>query len=263
MNRSERLAILIVDDQEDIPEVCEDVLSEQGHQVECILNPGMALRLVKNRLYDVVIVDAKMTYKRAQKGGLLLAEELAGILGTDSLILMSQFEVREEVLELNPHFTFLPKPKGDQSFSGWVEKKLMATIQRLLRRQYGFMVMPYGNEELNRLYHEQLVACMNEAGFLLKRMDEMPGPRAINTELQEKIRQAHFILICASDKNPNVYFEAGFAAALDKFSIICAADIEQLPFDLKSNHVHRLGGSDPMAERQELLGLLDSLRGVV
>ncbi len=261
MNRSDKLSILMVDDQEDIPEVCEEVLSDRGHLVECICNPGMALRLVKNRLYDVVIVDAKMTYKRAQKGGLLLAEELAQILGTDSLILMSQYEVRDEVLELNPHFTFLPKPKGDQSFSEWIEKKLMAGIQRLLKRQYGFMVMPYGNPELNALYAERLSVWMSEAGFQLKRMDEMPGPRAINTELQEKIRQAHFVLVCASDKNPNVYFEAGFAAALDKFSIICASDISVLPFDLKSNYVQALGGPDPDTERADLFGLLNRLRG--
>lgn len=262
MNRIDGLSVLIVDDQEDIPEICQDVLEEKGHRVECIYNPGAARRLVRDALFDVVIVDAKMTYKRARKGGLLLAEELGGVLGTDSIILMSQYEVRDEVLELNPEYTFLPKPKGDESFREWVQDGLLYRIERLLRRQYGFVVMPYGNPEVDALYSERLVPWLAEAGFKVKRMDEMPGPRAINTELQEKIRQAHFVVIYASEKNANVYFEAGFAAALEKFSVVCAGDITSLPFDLRSNFAVSLGSADIEKERSELLQLVRRLRGV-
>ena len=264
MDRMEQMSILIVDDMEEIAEMCEAVLGDQlGHRVECTHNPASAPRLIKNRLFDVVIIDAKMTYKRAAKGGLILAEEVAAILGIDAVIIMSQYDVRTEVLELSPEFTFLPKPRGDESFRDWVQNKLLARIRQLFRRQFGFVVMPYGDTQVDALYENTLVPWMNEAGFTIKRMDEMPGPRAINTELQDRIRQSHFVIVYASDKNANVYYEAGFAAALDKFSIVFAPGTDALPFDLRSNFVLVMGSDDQENEKRALLQLVGRLRGIL
>jgi len=263
MKRIDRFSILVVDDQEEIAEICEDVLGdEMGHHVERIRNPNKAVGMVRDQLFDVVLIDSKMIYKRARKGGLLLAEEVGGLLGTDSVILMSQFEVREEVLELNPKSTFLAKPKGDKSPHDWVTKDLLGQISRLFDRQYGFVVMSYNDPKCDEFYANGLVPWMEEAGMMIKRMDEMPGPRAINTELQERIRQAHFVVIYASEKNPNVYFEAGYAAALEKFSVVCAEDIENLPFDIRSHHA-LVVGKDRDKEREEFTKLMRVLRGVL
>lgn len=263
MDRMDKLSILLVDDMEEIAEICEDILgNEFGHRIECLRNPAAAPRLIKDRLFDIVIIDAKMTYKRAVKGGLLLAEEAAGILGMDSVIIMSQYDVRDEVLELSPEFTFLPKPRGDESFRDWIQTKLLVQIRQLFRRQYGFVVMPFRNMVINELYENNLIPWMKEAGFSIKRMDEMPGQGAINTALLDKIRHAHFVIVYFSEKNDNVYFEAGFAAALDKFSIFYASNIKLVAFNLSLHQIHILGGSDKEKERLQLLQHMRRLRGV-
>jgi len=262
MNRAEKLVLLIVDDQEEVLEVYEDVLGEElGHQVECAYLPREALRHVRDRLFDAVIVDAKIPYRGAGLGGLILADEIGAKLGLDSVILMSQYDVRAEVAQLDSNLTFLSKPKGNTSFSEWVQKDLLAKIRRLLARQYGFVVMPFGDPASDAWYRESLVPWMADAGFAVKRMDEMATSHAMNTELQEKIRRAHFVVVYVSEQNPNVYFEAGFAVALSKFSVVCAPRIEDLPFDIRAHYALQVGTGDPERERAALIDHLHGLRG--
>ena len=121
--------------------------------------------------------------------------------------------------------------------------------------------MPYNDVDADAIYDEALTPWLEELGFVIKRMDQMPTPRAVITELQKKIRQAHFVLVYVPDRNPNVYFEAGFGAALDKFNIVCAPDIEALAFDLASNYALTVGGADRKTERAELLKFVQRLRG--
>ncbi|WP_164021904.1 response regulator [Pyxidicoccus trucidator] len=105
MKRRERLSLLIVDDQDEVLEVYHDVLqTELKHQVDCVTMPAEALRHVRNTLFDIVIVDAKNSYKGAPLGGLILADEIGAILGKGSVLLMSQYNVREEVRHFNPEF---------------------------------------------------------------------------------------------------------------------------------------------------------------
>ena len=264
MDRMKGLALLVVDDQTEVLEAFEQVLGEElEHHVECVRSGGEALHHVRNRLFDVAIVDAKFPHKRAPLGGLILAEEVGAILGVDSVILVSQYDVRAEVGSFNRALKFLPKPCGGASVLDWVEGQLMREIRRLVRRQYGFAVMPYGDAESDRWYEESLVPWMREAGFKVRRMDEIPTTRAVNTELQERIRQSHFVVVYAVESNANVYYEAGFAAGLEKYSVMFSTQqARALPFDVRSNVVLPAGSGDPRREREQVLRFMRGLRGV-
>jgi len=49
--------ILLVDDEADIVELLRDVLEAEGYVVDAALDAGTAIRLVRENLYDVALVD--------------------------------------------------------------------------------------------------------------------------------------------------------------------------------------------------------------
>jgi CheY-like chemotaxis protein len=262
MDRTEKLTMLIVDDQQEVLDVYRQVLHDGlQHEVECVCMPAEGLHLARHRLFDIAIIDAKIPYKQSQMGGLLLAEEIGRILGSQAVLLMSQYEVKEQVSHFNSTFRFLPKPRGDQSLVTWAEKVLLEKVKALVREQYGFVVMPYGRAECDRWYQETLAGWMNASGYALKRMDQIATVKAINVELLNRIREAHFVVGYMPFENPNVYFEAGYAAALDKFLLLFAPNRDALPFDIRANHVFATTGQENDKARAELLAFMQSLRG--
>lgn len=262
MNRCDKLTILIVDDQDEVLDIYRSILGDQlGHRVECVSTPSLALRQAKQTLFDIAIVDAKITYRGASLGGLILAGEIATILGTGSILLMSQYDVREEVRRCDADFTFLPKPRDIATIDAWIQKELMQRIRDMVGRQFGFVAMPFSNPTANEWYRNRLAPWMKEAGLDIKRMDEIPHTRMINVELLERIKQAHFIVFYASTNNANVFFEAGYAYAHNKYIVLLIPKGEELPFDLRSNYFITVDYADDLRTRDDLLRLMAGLRG--
>jgi len=84
--------------------------------------------------------------------------------------------------------------------------------------------------------------------------------KAINIEMLERIRQAHFVVVCLPDHNANVYYEAGFATALNKFLLLFSFNPENLPFDIRANRVFPIAdGANEMA-KNDLLAFMNGLR---
>ncbi len=263
MDRTEKLDILIVDDQVEVLDVYRDVIQHRlGHIVECVSWPAEAMRHVHDRMFDLVIIDAKIPYKGAMLGGLILAEEVGRVLGMQSVMLMSQYDVRGEVAHFNPNITFLSKPPIGRNLIAWAEKDLLEKMQGLVRRQYGFVAMPYGDAECDEWYRTVLTPWMKEAGYALKRMDEIATTKAINVEMLERIRQAHFVIVCLPSSNANVFYEAGFATALSKYLLLFARNLESLPFDIRANRVFTMAKATDGQARVELLQFLRALRGL-
>lgn len=263
MDRIENSTILIVDDQIEVLNVYRDVIQNQlGHAVECASLPAEAMRRVHERMFDLVLIDAKIPYKGAMLGGLILAEEVGRVLGMQSVMLMSQYDVRGEVAHFNPNVTFLSKPPLGRDLYAWVEKDLLDKIRGLVRRQYGFVAMPYGDPDCDEWYRAVLTPWIKEAGYALKRMDEIATTKAINVEMLEKIRQAHFVIVCFPSDNANVFYEAGFATALNKYLFLFAPSVGSLPFDIRANRVFPMTTSTNSKARAELLEFIRALRGV-
>ena len=257
-----QLSILIIDDQVEVLEIYNDVLIGLGHKVECVSMPGEALRYLGETLPDIVLIDAKLTYKGASMGGVILAEEVSKKLGINSVILMSQYDVREKVRRFDPAFTFLPKPKDGINLLRWVKQDLMGRVDALLGRQYVFVSMAYDDKKTTEIYKTYLRTWAREIGYDLKRMDEIPTVNPINTEQLERIKNAHFLLLIADVKNANAYFEAGYATAIDKYIVIVTQDIESLPFNVRANRALRIDLDNIDQSKWEFFRLINGLRGV-
>lgn len=262
MDRHEKLSLLIIDDQIEVLDIYRRILHEQfGHLVDCCSHPGEAIRLVRDRLFDVVVVDAKIPYKGAGFGGLILADEVARHLGPNSVLLMSQYDVRRQVAGFNPSFSFISKPPAGEPMVRWVERDLLVKLRGLLDKQFGFVVMPFRSEVADQWYRELLVPAMLGVGYRVRRMDEIPTTKAINVEMLNRIRDAQFVVVFVDGHNPNVYFEAGFASALEKFLVLFAATDGDLPFDIRANHLFRVNREETSSLRRKVVVFMEGLRG--
>ncbi|NIA15529.1 MAG: hypothetical protein GWP08_15815 [Nitrospiraceae bacterium] len=257
-NRLSKLNILIVDDQDEILDHYHDVLGKTlGHSVQCVSMPGRAERAIRRCLFDIVVIDAKMDYKETALGGLFLAEYASRILGPDAVLVISQYRVKEKLRNFGLDLEFLLKPEGD--LLGWMERTLLRKAQKMIERQYGFVAMPFSNTKLNQWYLDKLIPWMSDAGFRVRRMDEIATTKPLTQEIMERIDSAHFVLFLAEADNSNVFYEAGYALAKEKFTVTMAHGFDDLPFDIRGNYTIHLDRSEEQI-RDDLVKLMHGLR---
>jgi len=77
---------------------------------------GMVVSITKLNAYP--LLHAGWDGSPLHQGGPLLAEEISMVVGIGPVMLMSQYNVREEVRRLDAAFTFLPKPRDGSDVLG-------------------------------------------------------------------------------------------------------------------------------------------------
>jgi hypothetical protein len=100
------------------------------------------------------------------------------------------------------------------SFAGWERLGQLQRGQAIGR--IAFMAMPFGHENLDKLYLEQFKPAVAATGFTLKRLDEEQPAGLIDDRLRVEIRQSRFLIADLTHGNPGAYWEAGYAEGLDK-----------------------------------------------
>lgn len=100
-----------------------------------------------------------------------------------------------------------------------------------------FVVMPFA-PELDDLYMLGIRETCEQLGFVVERADEVEHNVAIMEVILDRIRTADVVVGEMSHSNPNVYYEVGYAHALDRPVILCSRTGNPIPFDLAAiNHI--------------------------
>ncbi len=103
-------------------------------------------------------------------------------------------------------------------------------------RPKAFVVMQFA-EPYDTFYKEVIQRQAENAGFDVFRIDEKAGPGIIFQDIQREIEQAEIVIAEITPPNPNVFYELGYAHALQKPTILLARRESQLPFDVRSYRV--------------------------
>ena len=103
-------------------------------------------------------------------------------------------------------------------------------------KRHVFVAMRFA-EPYNTLYSEVIHKQVKELGFEPIRMDEKNGPGIVFQDMQREIQRAEVIIAEITPPNPNVFYELGYAQALNKPTILLARRDTQLPFDIQSYRV--------------------------
>jgi hypothetical protein len=94
-----------------------------------------------------------------------------------------------------------------------------------------FVVMQF-TPPYNELYSDVIVPVCNDLGLNSVRADETYGPGLIIADIAREIIEAKVIIADITPPNPNIYYEVGYAHALNKPTILIAEKPIQLPFDV-------------------------------
>jgi len=94
-----------------------------------------------------------------------------------------------------------------------------------------FVVMQF-TPPYNELYSDVIVPVCNDLGLNSVRADETYGPGLIIADIAREIIEAKVIIADITPPSPNIYYEVGYAHALNKPTILIAEKPIQLPFDV-------------------------------
>lgn len=99
-------------------------------------------------------------------------------------------------------------------------------------RPFVFVLMPF-TREFDDIYQLGIKpACLN-AGTYAERVDEQLFHESILDRIYNQIAKADIIIADMTGRNPNVFYEAGYAHALNKAVILMTQKADDIPFDLK------------------------------
>lgn len=255
MSDRRSLNILFVDDNRHaLDSYCAQMARSSGHTVTPVTDAKAALELAVRRLFDLVVIDAKMNYQSEAMGGVLLANELRPRYGSGSLVVVSQYVTQQYIAAHGQAHLFLEKGDSVKAFVA----RLCREGERLRDEQTVFVAMPFDQEYLPT-YKKAIEPAVLGAGFVPVRLDHVAYTGSIHTKMFDSIRDAKAVVFVADGANPNVYYEAGYAHALRKEMVTVASDVTKLPFDIRDRKALAHSGDLKKLKKElaaELAGIL-------
>jgi hypothetical protein len=100
---------------------------------------------------------------------------------------------------------------------------------------YLFVLMPFA-QEFSDIYEYGIKACAEKMGCRCERVDEIEFNDRILDEIYRGIQRADLLIADMTGKNPNVFYEVGYAHALSKEVVLLSKDSADIPFDLKGHN---------------------------
>ena len=94
-----------------------------------------------------------------------------------------------------------------------------------------FIVMQFSSP-YNELYRDVIKPICDEFKLRVLRADETFGPGLIIADITKEITESRIVIAEVSPMNSNVYYEVGYAHALNKPTILIAEKSVKLPFDV-------------------------------
>jgi len=117
-------------------------------------------------------------------------------------------------------------------------------------KPFVFVIMPF-SKEFDDVYHVAIKDACTAAGAYCERLDEQIFDESMLERIYNQIAKADVLIGDMSGRNPNVFYEVGYAHALGKRVILITQNADDIPFDLK-HHFHIVYGGSIGDLRTEL-----------
>lgn len=101
---------------------------------------------------------------------------------------------------------------------------------------FAFVLMPF-SKEFDDVYRIGIQETARKKGVLAVRVDEQIYSETILEQICRQIDAADFVIADMTGRNPNVFYEVGYAHAKGKITTLITRTTEDIPFDLK-HHRH-------------------------
>ncbi|MBY8963021.1 nucleoside 2-deoxyribosyltransferase [Flavobacterium sp. D11R37] len=105
-------------------------------------------------------------------------------------------------------------------------------MQTTTPKTFCFVLMPFDNR-FDDIYTLGIKQSCIDSNAYCERVDEQIFHESILERIYNQIAKADLIIADLTDKNPNVFYEVGYAHALGKKTILLTQNSDDIPFDLK------------------------------
>lgn len=109
-------------------------------------------------------------------------------------------------------------------------------------KPFAFVLMPF-EEAFADIYKLGIQAVAHECGVVAERVDEQTFSETILERIYRQIDAADFVIADMTGRNPNVFYEVGYAHARGKLCTLLTQSVEDIPFDLRHHRHIVYGGS--------------------
>ncbi|WP_420129300.1 hypothetical protein [Longimicrobium sp.] len=109
--------------------------------------------------------------------------------------------------------------------------------------------MPFAGT-FSDIYELGIKAACQEAGADCERVDEQQFDEGVLERIYNQIAKADIIIAELTGRNANVFYELGYAHALQRRPILIAQQAEEIPFDVKHYPIITYGGNIAQLKRQ-------------
>ncbi len=150
---------------------------------------------------------------------------------------------------------------GYWGLSTWKAKAEFKNLAARPTKPRCFLIMPFGRE------FDFILSAIRDTvdsfDFQYDRADESFVTEIVVAKIQEQIARSDLIIADLTGKNPNVFYEVGYATALNKKMIQIAQSVADLPFDVR--HLRTFPYSDKMGAdakfKQDLTRAIEKTTG--
>jgi nucleoside 2-deoxyribosyltransferase len=127
---------------------------------------------------------------------------------------------------------------------------------------FAFVLMPF-DPAFDDIYRLGIKETAEKLGIRAERVDEQIFHKEnILERIYNQIDAADLIIADLTGRNPNVFYETGYAHAKGKVCLLLTSKADDIPFDLK-HHRHLIYGDSIQNLRQALLKDLDWLKSEI
>jgi len=128
-------------------------------------------------------------------------------------------------------------------------------IESTTPKSFVFVLMPF-DVEFDDIYKFGIKGAAEDVGAYAERVDEQIFTEGILERIFNQISKADVIVADMTGRNPNVFYEVGYAHALGKIVLLLTQNADDIPFDLKHRpHTVYAGKIDIL--REELIQKLN------
>ena len=117
-------------------------------------------------------------------------------------------------------------------------------------KPFAFVLMPF-SEAFTDTYEVAIRPACEAAGSYAERVDEQIFSGSIMDRVYNQISKADIVVADMSERNPNVFYEVGYAHALAKTTILVTKTESDIPFDLRQ-YPHVVYGNSLSLLKSEL-----------
>lgn len=118
----------------------------------------------------------------------------------------------------------------------------MATSNSTLPKPFVFVLMPF-DKDFDDIYKFGIKGATEDVGAYAERLDEQLFVEGMLDRIFNQISKSDVLIADMTGRNPNVFYEVGYAHALGKIVLLLTKDSKDIPFDLTHRQHIIYGGS--------------------